>query len=230
MALHVQREIDLSRWLLILAGLSLIEIEYKFKRTTPEIEGVSFRYDNIAFKGSEIDRKFSFGNLKKVFDKNIEALKQTANESILKIQINPKIGGIELTNEQLEKLKSSNYIYLENMSNTQNDKLFSAYIVTDDQLTKALFFKNPTDTFVKYSKYEMRVMDKARIESGFITKAKVKWYGGGFAYPYLWKTNKSDTGYKENWGDPRIKEAKKEEKGKQTIIPKVKEGKRPRMR
>lgn len=54
-----------------------IEIEYKLKRTTREIEGVSFRYDNITFKGSEIDRKFSFGNLRKVFEKNIlEARKQ----------------------------------------------------------------------------------------------------------------------------------------------------------
>ena len=47
-----------------------IELDYKHKRTTREIEGVSFRYDNIAFKGSEIDRKFSFGNLKKEVGSN----------------------------------------------------------------------------------------------------------------------------------------------------------------
>ncbi|WP_262892246.1 hypothetical protein [Dysgonomonas sp. GY617] len=27
--------------------------------------GGSFRYNNIAFKGSQIDRKFSYGNLKR---------------------------------------------------------------------------------------------------------------------------------------------------------------------
>jgi hypothetical protein len=32
-----------------------IEIDYKFKRGSNEIEGVSFRYGNIAFKGSEVD-------------------------------------------------------------------------------------------------------------------------------------------------------------------------------
>lgn len=42
-----------------------IEIEYKYKRTANEIEGVSFRDDNIKFKGSEVNRKYSFGNLKR---------------------------------------------------------------------------------------------------------------------------------------------------------------------
>lgn len=51
-----------------------IELEYKLKRTTNEIEGVSFRYNDIAFKGSQVDRKFSFGNLKKEFEENIKLL------------------------------------------------------------------------------------------------------------------------------------------------------------
>lgn len=33
-------------------------------------------------------------------------------------------------------------------------------------------------------------MDKKLIEEGFVTKAKVKWYGGVFASPYLWKEDK----------------------------------------
>ncbi|MFV0418248.1 MAG: relaxase/mobilization nuclease domain-containing protein [Dysgonomonas sp.] len=57
-----------------------IELEYKFKRGTNQIEGVSFRYDNIAFKGSQIDRKFSFGNIKKVFEENIKLLQEQAKE------------------------------------------------------------------------------------------------------------------------------------------------------
>ena len=48
-----------------------IKLDYKHKRTSNEIEGVSFRYNNISFKGSLIDRKFSFGNLKKAFEQNI---------------------------------------------------------------------------------------------------------------------------------------------------------------
>ena len=53
-----------------------VELEYKHERGTNQIEGVSFRYNDIAFKGSQIDRKFSFGNLKKEFEKNIELLKK----------------------------------------------------------------------------------------------------------------------------------------------------------
>lgn len=105
------------------------------------------------------------------------------------------------------------------MTNPQNSKLLSAYVATDDQLTKAFFFKNPPDTFVKYGKYEMRLMDKVRIEIGFITKtkAKVKWYGGGFAYPYLRKEKLTDIDYRENWGDPKAKEEKKTENVRQQV-------------
>lgn len=42
-----------------------IETEFKLKRTAVEVEGISLQYDNIVFKGSQIDRKFSYGNLKK---------------------------------------------------------------------------------------------------------------------------------------------------------------------
>ena len=57
-----------------------IEVQYKHKRTTKEIEGISFRYNDIAFKGSQIDRKLSFGNLKKAFERNIEQAKKQVRE------------------------------------------------------------------------------------------------------------------------------------------------------
>jgi len=49
-----------------------IETEFKLKRTIDEIEGISFCCGKICFKGSEVDRKFSYANLKKEFQKNIE--------------------------------------------------------------------------------------------------------------------------------------------------------------
>lgn len=59
----------------------------------------------------------------------------------------------------------------------------------------------------------MRVRDKILVEKGYMTKAKVKWWGGlDFAYPYLWKENKADTEYKESWDDPRLPKEKKENK------------------
>lgn len=224
-----------------------IEIDYKFKRTTREIEGVSFRYDNIAFKGSEIDRKFSFGNLKKEFEKNIEEAKNQGREEQLrkqaelkakqeaekKTEIQPAsvkrnliVLGVELSAELEKILREGGIIFVENMIHPNDNTKFSAYAFANDDKNNISFSnKNPEES-IKYGKYEMRIRDKILIEKGFVTKAKVKWYGGGFAYPYLWKERKSDVEYRENWGDPRVKKEEKEEK-KQIIIPKI--NKKPKL-
>ncbi len=68
-----------------------IELEYKHKRTSSEIEGVSFRYGNVSFKGSEVDRKYSFGNIKKELDKNIEESKKRGEEELLWEQMEQKV-------------------------------------------------------------------------------------------------------------------------------------------
>lgn len=232
-----------------------IELEYKLKRTTREIEGVSFRYENIAFKGSQIDRKFSFGNLKKELGKNIEEAKKQGQEEYLqelakqqakqeaevkverkaeerarnemeakqmrtpplqsqaqKKPKNPAIGGVESTPQQWETLKNGGFIYLENMNKKDGSGKFSSFVFLNDEKDKAFFCKDNPDEFVRYGKYEMRIRDKILIESGHITKAKVKWWGDiDFAYPYLWKENKEDTEYKELWRDPRSPKTQKEE-------------------
>ena len=55
------------------------------------------------------------------------------------------------------------------------------------------------DVSHKYRKYEMWLMEKIKIEAGFVTRNKVKWYGiGTFAHPYLWKEDKAETEYKES--------------------------------
>lgn len=51
-----------------------------------DIEGVSFRYGNIAFKDSQIDRKFSFENLQKEFDRNILEARKRGREEYLQKQ------------------------------------------------------------------------------------------------------------------------------------------------
>lgn len=234
-----------------------IELEYKFKRTSNEIEGVSFRHNNIAFKGSEIDRKFSYGNLKKVFQKNIDEKKRKGQEEYLQQQAELKvkqeaekrdrkeaaakelvakrnlvIKGVELTDEEQQTLMSGGYIFLENMNRNEGNDTFSSYVFLNDEKGKAFFSKENPDSFVKYGKYEMRLMDKMKIEAGFVTKAKVKWWGiGTFAYPHLWKENKSDPEYKEAWSDPRLPKAEKEnklQKGIQVKKPIIKR-QRPKM-
>lgn len=217
-----------------------IDLEYKFKRGTNQIEGVSFRYNNIAFKGSGIDRKFSYGNLKKEFEENIKLLQEQAKEeqshvskekeqTIRKPQVQQEesykrqsktenkpevriIGGVKLTPEQWLILEEGGFIYLEKINKKDGSETFSSYVFLNDEKDKAFSSKVNPDCFVKYGKYEMRIRDKILIESGYITKAKVKWSGGiDFAHPYLWKEKKGDTEYKESWGDLRMpKENKKQ--------------------
>lgn len=40
-----------------------IETSYKYKSKTDEIQGISFRCDGFSYKGSEVDRRFSFNGL-----------------------------------------------------------------------------------------------------------------------------------------------------------------------
>lgn len=230
-----------------------IELEYKHKRTTSEIEGVSFRYGDIAFKGSEVDRKYSFGNIKKVLEKNIEESKKRGEEELLREQTAQKvrqeatlkvkqedeervrkeaetkaqlakrnivIKGVELNDSQQDTLMSGGHIFLKNMTAKDGKTQFSAYAFLNDEKDRVFFSKKNPDEFVKYGKYEMRVRDRVLIENGYITKAKVKWYGiGSYANPYLWKENKSDSDYQESWSDPRLpKTPKEEQQPKQPIV------------
>lgn len=236
-----------------------IEIEYKYKRTTNEIEGVSFRYNDIAFKGSGIDRKFSFGNLKKEFEKNIRLLQVQAKEEQnyalkekeqvirepqiqetqpSKGQSKPEnkpgariIGGVKLTPQQWQTLVERGFIYLEKINKKDNSGTFSSYVFLNDEKDKAFSSKENPDELVKYGRYEMRIRDKILIESGHIAKAKVKWWGGvDFAYPYLWKENPTDNEYKESWNDPRVPIEEKENKQQKQNQNRLSIGKRPRQK
>ena len=190
-----------------------INVEFKLKRTTGEIEGISFRYANVSFKGSQVDRKFSYANLKKEFEKNwIEQEKQAAT-----VKRNPIVRGVELTDEQDQTLMNGGHIYLEYMNRQDGKGQFSSYVFLNDEGSRVFFSQEHPDTFVKYGKYEMRHRDKILIEHGYVTRAKVKYYGGGYALPYLWKTNKSDPDYNESWSDPRLPKPEKPEKQQPSI-------------
>ncbi len=216
-----------------------IELEYKFKRGTNQIEGVSFRHNNIAFKGSEIDRKFSYGNLQKSFKENIELLQQQASREPQQEMPAPKgqqpaerkpkihsIAGVKLTPGQWQTLEEGGFIHLEDINKSDGKGKFSSYIFLNDEKDKAFSCKDNPNGFIKYGKYEMRIRDKILIENGSVTKAKVKWYGiGTFAYPYLWKEDKEDTNYKESWDNPKLaKEQKIEKKLTPPIIQKKDRG------
>jgi len=51
-----------------------ISLEYKYKGQTDEIQGISFKKGDHSFKGSEIDRNFSYSKLDAVLDGNRQTL------------------------------------------------------------------------------------------------------------------------------------------------------------
>lgn len=226
-----------------------VETEFKLSRTTGQVQGISFRYRNISFKGSQVDRKFSFANLKKEFSENIRAENQLQPNKMSMLATGKpkaeevmKISGVSLTPDQINSLKQGGHIYLENMTNSKG-KRFSAFVFTNENQQRVFMAKDNPDTFVKYGQYEMRIRDKQLIEAGYVVKATVKWYGGGLVYPYLWKSDTvkdekvrqladyklvENSAYCLSWGDPRIVEIKKVEVKKQITIPRPAKKKRER--
>lgn len=173
--------------------------------------------------------------VKKVFEKNqleeerqLQQLQREEKKQVSPIEQDLVIWGVGLTPTQETILKNGGYVYLENMDRNNGRGKFSSYVFLNDEKSKLFFSKEHPDTFVRYGKYEMRLRDKILVENGHIVKAKVKWYGiGSYAYPYLWKANKSDSRYQESWDDPRLpKSQKSESKQKQPIVSKKNRGKR----
>ena len=214
-----------------------------------EVHGITFTKDGHTFKGSKIDRKYSFAGLEKLInelakkqaegrvEKELRYILSRRDEVIQEEAINgrktnkpeplpqptpstrpaqapiptppqpnpnPVVFGICLTDEQIARIKDGQPIYLKGMQS--KDRTFGGYLVMDDNLKYGrVFTGDDPRAWVKYGKYEMRMMDKVLIEAGFITHAVVKWWGnaGETARPYLWKEKPTDTDYRENWGDPR---------------------------
>lgn len=179
-----------------------VSMQFKLRRGTDLVEGVSFAKNDCSFKGSQVDRLFSHKKLSAMMD-----IVRQHQETVRQQKQQPKtskIFGLKLTIEQSDTLKKEGFVFLENMTNSKG-KPFSGYVFSDDKQNRYFALKDRPDEFVKYGQYEMRRMDKRLIEAGYITKAKVKWHDGGFAYPYLWKENPNDADYKEAWSDPRVK-------------------------
>ena len=209
-----------------------VTMQFKHRRGTNIVEGVSFAKNGCSFKGSQVDRLFSHKKLSAIMD--IVRLHQEEVRQQEQQPGTPTVFGLKLTVEQYETLKKEGFVFLEGMTNSKG-ALFSGYVFSDDKESRYFALKDRPDEFVKYGQYEMRRMDKRLIEAGYITKAKVKWYGGGFASPYLWKPDavKDDAAaqlasyelldnsdYCQSWGDPRIVENKQKEVKKQNVIPK----------
>lgn len=145
-----------------------------------------------------------------------------------KINRNPRMFGIKLTDEQVREIKDGQPVYIKGMQ--YEGETFDGYLVMDDKLTrgKAYVNEDPCE-WVEYGKYTMRRMDRDLIQGGFVIRALVQWWGGygQTARPYLWKENPSNETYKEDWSDPRepkSEQSSKEELHAPAITPKKKQG------
>lgn len=67
-----------------------VNISYKYKGQTEEIQGISFTTGNITFKGSDIDRSFSYSKLDKLLQEKAhkQNLKERQEQSQTKVQLN----------------------------------------------------------------------------------------------------------------------------------------------
>ncbi|MBS1440450.1 MAG: DUF3945 domain-containing protein, partial [Alistipes sp.] len=94
-----------------------------------------------------------------------------------KINRNPIMFGIRLTDEQVEQIRDGQPVYIEGMR--YENRIFDGYLVMDDKLTRGLAYtdKDPNE-WVKYGKYTMRRMDRDLIERGYTVRALVQWWGG----------------------------------------------------
>lgn len=68
-----------------------IEMIYKYKGQTNEVQGLSFKKREFKYKGSEIDRQFSYGNLSKQIALQLEQ-KQELSAKRLQQEQSPQLG------------------------------------------------------------------------------------------------------------------------------------------
>jgi hypothetical protein len=96
-----------------------IELLYKYKGKTNEVQGVCFQVGNFKYKGSEIDRQFTFRNLEKTIQENLQQNQEKNRSRILNESLPESIDmsqgklsslSIRLLEELLRPEYSDNYI------------------------------------------------------------------------------------------------------------------------
>ena len=134
-----------------------VSIEFKYRRGTNEIQGISFTKDNCTFKGSQIDRKFSYTHLNTTLNKNF------------KHRIPIALGGIKLADEQRTTLDDGKTIYIENMAN-KSGEIYNAWVKWSDEHDKLQFYKRDPDTLYQpTSQIQQPSQEQSQQDSSFIS-------------------------------------------------------------
>ena len=111
-----------------------VKTELKYRRNSDDIQGISFSKDEHKFKGSEIDRKYSYNNILKILsDKQIKAT-----------QVSTEMGGVKLSQEQRDILSIGKSTFVENMT-TKSGNIYSAHVKYSEEKEKFEFFRHNPD-------------------------------------------------------------------------------------
>ncbi len=113
-----------------------VKMEYKFRRGSMEVQGLSFTKDNCTFKGSQIDRNFSYKGMQIMF-KAIEAEWKKIDEEQKKTLT---VKGVKLSQEQHDDLFAGKRIWIDGMTMNNGSKRSCFAQLSDDG--KMIHFSN----------------------------------------------------------------------------------------
>ncbi len=96
-----------------------IDTEFKYRKGTNIIQGISFAKGGFKFKGSEVDRKFSYKNLNIIIEGEQKRQGEQSNKFTLR--------GVELTDKQRQDFFAGKKIWVKDMTNDKGEK-FSTFV------------------------------------------------------------------------------------------------------
>ena len=111
-----------------------VSLHLKCRRGTEIVEGILFSKGEHKFKGSEIDRKYSYNSLLKIL----------ADKQIHGRRIPITVGGVRLSHEQRELLGRGKSTWIENMTSKTGD-VMSVYARYSDDDKKLHYFRRDPD-------------------------------------------------------------------------------------
>ncbi len=148
-----------------------VEMVYKCRRGTSEPQGVLFTKDNITFKGSQIDRNFSYRGIQemsKAMDvewKKIDEQLRLAQQKKAQQQQRPrhnfrhdiptKIGAVSLTEQQRITLDRGESVCFKDRTNSQGEK-FDVYAIWSAQENKLNFYYEDPCKFDSYKEQQQQ--------------------------------------------------------------------------
>ena len=110
-----------------------IDIEYKRKGQTDEVQGISFKKGDHSFKGSDVDRKFSYSKLDMILKENIQQQEQQLQQTVTPTETTGSLSG-NIVSEAAEILSGIRGIF--NIEPSNYDANEAEYLRQQSQKNK----------------------------------------------------------------------------------------------